>query len=99
MKRLAEAAGEVVHHFTRRSRGCGERGEVQGLHFEKQLRTCLRLTDRQAWLLVNFNEALLKHGIKWIVKRLEEDPRRPPLPRVLRVKFLGREDLHAYGYS
>jgi hypothetical protein len=33
------------------------------------------------------------------VKRLEEDPRRPPLPRVPRVKFLGREDLHAYGYS
>jgi hypothetical protein len=30
--------------------------------------------------------ALLKHGIKRIVNRLAEDPRRPPLPRVPRVK-------------
>jgi hypothetical protein len=30
----------------------------------------------------NFNETLLKHGIERIVNRVEEDPRRPPLPRV-----------------
>jgi iron complex transport system substrate-binding protein len=46
--------------------------------FEKQLQTYLRLTD--------FNETLLKHGIKRIVNRLDEDPGRPPLPRVPRVK-------------
>jgi iron complex transport system substrate-binding protein len=54
--------------------------------FEKQLQTYLRLTDCRAGLLINFNETLLKHGIKRIVNRLAEDPRRPPLPRVPRVK-------------
>jgi len=54
--------------------------------FEKQLQTYLRLTDCRVGLLINFNESLLKHGIKRIVNRLDEAPRRPPLPRVLRVK-------------
>jgi iron complex transport system substrate-binding protein len=54
--------------------------------FEKQLQTYLRLTDCRAGLLINFNEKLLKHGIKRIVNRLDEDPGRPPLPRVPRVK-------------
>jgi iron complex transport system substrate-binding protein len=54
--------------------------------FEKQIQTYLRLTDCRAGLLINFNETLLKHGIKRIVNRLDEDPRRPPLPRVPRVK-------------
>ncbi len=54
--------------------------------FEKQLQTYLRLTACRAGLLINFNEMLLKHGIKRLVNRLEEDPRRPPLPRVPRVK-------------
>ena len=54
--------------------------------FEKQLQTYLRLTDCRAGLLINFNETLLKHGIKRIVNKLDENPRRPPLPRVLRVK-------------
>jgi iron complex transport system substrate-binding protein len=54
--------------------------------FEKQLQTYLRLIDCRAGLLINFNETLLKHGIKRIVNRLDEDPRRPPLPRVPRVK-------------
>jgi iron complex transport system substrate-binding protein len=53
--------------------------------FEKQLQTYLRLTDCRAGLLINFNEKLLKHGIKRIVNRLDEDPGRPPLPRVPRV--------------
>jgi hypothetical protein len=53
--------------------------------FEKQLQTYLRLTDCRAGLLINFNETLLKHGIKRIVNRLAEDPHRPPLPpRALR---------------
>ena len=54
--------------------------------FEKQLQTYLRLTDCRVGLLINFNESLLKHGIKRIVNRLDEAPRRPPLPRVLHVK-------------
>jgi iron complex transport system substrate-binding protein len=54
--------------------------------FEKQLQTYLRLTDCRVGLLINFNETHLKHGIKRIVNRLDEDPHRPPLPRVPRVK-------------
>jgi hypothetical protein len=57
-----------MHHFTRRSRGGGERGEMHSINW------------------INFNETLLKHGIKRIVNRVEDDPRRPPLRRVLRVK-------------
>lgn len=53
--------------------------------FEKQLQTYLRLTDCRAGLLINFNETLLKNGIRRIVNRLPEDPRRPALPRVPRV--------------
>jgi iron complex transport system substrate-binding protein len=53
--------------------------------FEKQLQTYLRLTDCQVGLLINFNESLLKHGLKRIVNRYP-DPQRPPLPRVPRVK-------------
>jgi hypothetical protein len=36
---------------------------------------------------LNFNETLLKHGIERIVNGLEENPRRPPLRRVPRVKL------------
>jgi iron complex transport system substrate-binding protein len=54
--------------------------------FEKQLQTYLRLTDCRVGLLINFNETLLKHGIKRFVNRLDESPRRPPLPRVPRAK-------------
>jgi GxxExxY protein len=53
--------------------------------FEKQLQTYLRLTDCRAGLLIHFNEKLLKHGIKRIVNRLDEDPGRPPLARVPRA--------------
>ena len=54
--------------------------------FEKQLQTYLRLTGCHAGLLINFNEALLKHGLKRIVNRLNDVSPRPPLPRVPRVK-------------
>ena len=54
--------------------------------FEKQLQTYLRLTDCRAGLLINFNETLLKHGIKRVVNRLPETSPRAPLPRVPRVK-------------
>jgi iron complex transport system substrate-binding protein len=53
---------------------------------EKQLQTYLRLADCRAGLLINFNEALLKHGLKRMVNRLNEISPRPPLPRVPRVK-------------
>ena len=54
--------------------------------FEKQLQTYLRLTDCRAGLLINFNETLLKHGIKRVVNRFPETSPRAPLPRVPRVK-------------
>ena len=54
--------------------------------FEKQLQTYLRLSDCRAGLLINFNEALLKDGIKRVVNRLPETSPRAPLPRVPRVK-------------
>jgi GxxExxY protein len=54
--------------------------------FEKQLQTYLRLTDCRAGLLINFNETLLKNGIKRVVNRLTETSPRAPLPRVPRVK-------------
>jgi hypothetical protein len=49
--------------------------------------------------LINFNETLLSMGIKRIVNRPEEDPRRPPLPRDLRVKmrFVWTFDLNRAG--
>jgi len=52
---------------------------------EKQLHTYLWLTDCRAGVLINLNETPLKHDTKRIVNR-SEDHRRPPLPRVLRVK-------------
>jgi GxxExxY protein len=54
--------------------------------FEKQLQTYLRLTDCRAGILINFNETLLKNGIKRVVNRLPETSPRVPLPRVPRVK-------------
>jgi GxxExxY protein len=41
------------------------------VHF-KQLLTYLRLTDRKLGLLINFNEALIKDGIKRVVNGLQE---------------------------
>jgi GxxExxY protein len=40
----------------------------------KQVLTYLRLTDIKLGLLINFGEALLKHGIKRIVNGLDEEP-------------------------
>ena len=51
--------------------------------FEKQLQTYLRLTDCRAGLLINFNEAPLKDGIKRVVigsPRLPRVPRSPACP-------------------
>jgi GxxExxY protein len=45
------------------------------VHF-KQVLTYLRLTDRRLGLLINFNEALIKTGIKRIVNRLPDRPLR-----------------------
>ena len=39
---------------------------------KKQLLTYLRLADKRLGLLSNFNEALIKDGITWIVNRLDE---------------------------
>lgn len=39
---------------------------------KKQLLTYLRLADKRLGLLINFGEALIKHGITRIVNRLEE---------------------------
>lgn len=54
--------------------------------FEKQLQTYLRLSNCPVGLLFNFNEALLKNGLKRVVNRLPEPSPRTPLPRVPRVK-------------
>jgi len=43
--------------------------QLAPVHY-KQLVTYLRLTDIKLGLLINFNEALLKHGIKRIVNNL-----------------------------
>ncbi|WP_303904382.1 GxxExxY protein [Thiohalomonas denitrificans] len=40
---------------------------------KKQLLTYLRLADRRLGYLLNFGEALMKHGITRIVNRLEEN--------------------------
>jgi GxxExxY protein len=54
--------------------------------FDKQLQTYLRLTDCRVGLLFNFNESLLKDGLRRVVNRLDEPLHRPALPRVRRVK-------------
>lgn len=54
--------------------------------FEKQVQTYLRLTGCKVGLLINFNEAFLKNGLKRIVNGMPDLPGRPPLPRVPRVK-------------
>lgn len=41
------------------------------VHFA-QLLTYLKLSDRRLGLLINFNEALLKHGIRRVVNGLKE---------------------------
>lgn len=40
---------------------------------KKQLLTYLRLTDKRLGYLLNFSEALMKHGITRIVNRLSEE--------------------------
>ena len=45
--------------------------EVTALH-KKQLLTYLRLADKRLGLLINFNVALIQHGITRIVNRLQE---------------------------
>ena len=47
--------------------------------YEKQLQTHLRLADCRVGLLLNFNEARLKDGLKRIVNRLPEPALRRPL--------------------
>ena len=54
--------------------------------FEKQLQTHLRLANCPVGLLFNFNEVLLKNGLRRVVNRLPEPSPRAPLPRILRVK-------------
>lgn len=49
--------------------------------FEKQVQTYLRLSGCNVGLLINFNEGLLKDGIRRIVNRLPEPHPRSPLPR------------------
>ena len=44
---------------------------TNGLHFA-QLRTYLKLSDRQLGLLINFNEPLVTKGIRRVVNGLEE---------------------------
>jgi GxxExxY protein len=46
-------------------------GEVSLVH-KKQLLTYLRLADKRLELLINFNVALIKHGITRIVNNLPE---------------------------
>jgi iron complex transport system substrate-binding protein len=53
---------------------------------EKQVQTYLRLCDCRVGLLINFNEASLKDGIRRIVNRMEESSPRTPLLRLPRVK-------------
>jgi GxxExxY protein len=50
---------------------CVER--ISNVH-KKQLLTYLRLADKRLGYLLNFSEALMKHGITRIVNRLHEDP-------------------------
>jgi len=53
---------------------------------EKQLQAYLRLANCPVGLLFNFNEVLLKNGLRRVVNRLPEASPRAPLPRILRVK-------------
>ncbi len=50
---------------------CTER--ISNVH-KKQLLTYLRLADKRLGYLLNFSEALMKHGITRIVNRLHEVP-------------------------
>ena len=45
--------------------------EIAPVH-KKQLLTYLRLMDKRLGLLINFNVALIKHGITRVVNGLEE---------------------------
>jgi GxxExxY protein len=44
---------------------------IEPVH-KKQLLTYLRLMDKQLGLLINFNEELIRNGIKRVVNGLEE---------------------------
>ena len=44
------------------------------------------IVDSAMGLLFNFNEVLLKNGLRRVVNRLPEPSPRAPLPRILRVK-------------
>ena len=46
--------------------------------FSKQLGTYLKLTGKHLGLLINFNEVMLRDGIKRIVNNFPEQPLRPP---------------------
>jgi GxxExxY protein len=46
--------------------------QIEPVH-PKQLQTYLRLLDLKLGLLINFNEALLKSGIRRVVNGLDED--------------------------
>ena len=45
--------------------------EIHPVH-KKQLLTYLKLADKRLGLLINFNEALIKHGITRLVNNLSE---------------------------
>ena len=49
-------------------------------------KTCLRLANCHVGLLFNFNEVLLKNGLRRVRNRFPEPSPRAPLPRILRVK-------------
>ena len=48
--------------------------------------TYLRLANCPVGLLFNFNEVLLKNGLRRVRNRFPEPSPRAPLPRILRVK-------------
>jgi GxxExxY protein len=50
-------------------------GEIAPVH-KKQLLTYLRLADKRLGLLINFGDALIKHGISRVVNGLPDDSRR-----------------------
>ncbi len=49
---------------------------LEDVHF-KQLLTYIRLADKRLGLLINFNEALIKDGIKRVVDGLPDSKERP----------------------
>jgi GxxExxY protein len=55
--------------------------EVLAPVHKKQLLTYLRLADKRLGLLINFNTALMKHGINRIVNGLQEEPHAKPQRR------------------